>query len=136
MGFVGRYENDMRAVDTNLLLRLLVRDDAKQAAAAEAFVAKGAWVSHLVLAETVWVLDAVYGVASRQIVVAVDMLLRHAQLTIQDAEVVLAALAHYRERPRAGFSDCLILEIAKKAGHMPLGTFDQDIAKLEGAVRI
>jgi len=136
MGFVGRYENDMRAVDTNLLLRLLVRDDAKQAAAAEAFIAKGAWVSHLVLAETVWVLDAVYGVASRQIVVAVDMLLRHAQLTIQDAEVVLAALAHYRERPRAGFSDCLILEIAKKAGHMPLGTFDQDIAKLEGAVRI
>lgn len=136
MGFVGRYENDMRAVDTNLLLRLLVRDDAKQAAAAEAFIAKGAWVSHLVLAETVWVLDAVYGVASRQIVVAVDMLLRHAQLTIQDAEVVLAALAHYRERPRAGFSDCLILEIAKKAGHVPLGTFDRDIAKLEGAVRI
>ena len=49
----------MHAVDTNVLVRLLVRDDARQATAAEAFVAKGAWVSTLVLAETLWVLDAV-----------------------------------------------------------------------------
>ena len=46
----------MRAVDTNVLVRLLARDDAKQATAAEAFVNPGAWVSHLVLVETVWVL--------------------------------------------------------------------------------
>lgn len=41
----------MHAVDTNVLVRLAVQDDAKQVAAAEAFVANGAWVSHLVLAE-------------------------------------------------------------------------------------
>jgi predicted nucleic-acid-binding protein len=49
----------MRAVDTNLLVRLVVRDDADQVNAAEVFVSKGAWVSHFVLAETLWVLDAV-----------------------------------------------------------------------------
>jgi predicted nucleic-acid-binding protein len=41
----------MRAVDTNVLVRLVTRDDTDQAAAAEAFVANGAWVPHLVLAE-------------------------------------------------------------------------------------
>jgi len=43
----------MRAVDTNLLVRLIVRDNARQVAAAESFVSAGAWVSHLVLAELV-----------------------------------------------------------------------------------
>jgi predicted nucleic-acid-binding protein len=42
----------MRAVDTNAVVRLLVRDDAKQARVAEEFTTRGAWVSHLVLAET------------------------------------------------------------------------------------
>jgi predicted nucleic acid-binding protein len=41
----------MRAVDTNVLVRLVTRDDRKQVAAAEAFVNKGAWVSTLVLME-------------------------------------------------------------------------------------
>ncbi len=43
----------MRAVDTNVLVRLVARDDPTQVAAAENFVARGAWISHLVLAETV-----------------------------------------------------------------------------------
>jgi len=52
----------VRAVDTNILVRLATRDDAKQVARAEAFVAHGAWVPHLVLAEATWVLTAVYNV--------------------------------------------------------------------------
>ena len=43
----------MRAVDTNVLVRLVTRDDRRQVAAAEAFVARGAWVSHLVLVAAV-----------------------------------------------------------------------------------
>ncbi|PYM14383.1 MAG: PIN domain-containing protein, partial [Candidatus Rokuibacteriota bacterium] len=46
----------MRAVDTNLLVRLIVRDDVKQVSAADNFVDRGAWVSHLALAEATWVL--------------------------------------------------------------------------------
>ena len=126
----------MHAVDTNLLVRLLVRDDADQVAKAEAFVAKGAWVSHLVLAETLWVLDAVYDRSSAQIAKAIELLLNHTSLTLQDAEVVALALHHFRSRPSLGFSDCLVLEIARKAGHLPLGTFDRNLAKLDGTRRL
>lgn len=126
----------MRAVDTNLLVRLLVRDDAGQLAAAEDFVAAGAWVSHLVLAETIWVLEAVHERTPAQLAAAVEMLLDHEQLAIQDPDVVTQALAEFRARPALGFSDCLVLEIARKAGHLPLGTFDRGLAKLEGAQRL
>jgi predicted nucleic-acid-binding protein len=126
----------MRAVDTNLLVRILVRDDAAQVAAAEDFVAAGAWVSHLVLAETLWVLDAVHERTPAQLAAAVEMLLNHEQLAIQDPDVVMRALAEFRARPALGFSDCLVLEIARKAGHVPLGTFDRGLAKLDGVQRL
>jgi predicted nucleic-acid-binding protein len=50
----------MRAPDTNVLVRLITRDDKQQVAAADAFIASGAWVPHLALAETIWVLASVY----------------------------------------------------------------------------
>lgn len=126
----------MRAIDTNVLVRLLVRDDPRQVRAAEEFIAKGAWVSHLVLAETLWVLDAVYGRSAQQLASAVAMLSAHAQLALQDADVVAAALDRFRARPALGFSDCLVLEVARKAGHTPLGTFDRPLARLEGTQRL
>jgi predicted nucleic-acid-binding protein len=126
----------MRAVDTNVLVRLITRDQARQAASAEAFVAKGAWVSLLALAETTWVLSAVYERRSDDIAIAIDMLLSHQHLTLQDPDVVSAALAHFRKKPALGFSDCLLLEIARKAGHLPLGSFDRDLGRLPGIERI
>jgi predicted nucleic-acid-binding protein len=126
----------MRAVDTNLLVRLVVRDDPRQVGTAESFVARGGWVSHLVLAEALWVLDAVYERTPEQLATAIDMLLNHEQLTIQDAEVVSNALEHFKKRPALGFTDCLMLEIVRKAGHLPLGTFDRDLAKLDGTERL
>lgn len=126
----------MRAADTNLLVRLIVRDEPVQARAAESFVVKGAWVSHLVLAETLWVLDAVYERSPEQIATAVEMLLNHKHLTIQDSDVVAAALELFRQRPSLGFSDFMVLEIARKAGHLPLGTFDKTLAKHDGAERV
>jgi predicted nucleic-acid-binding protein len=124
----------MRAVDTNLLVRLLARDDAAQVSAAERFVENGAWVSHLVLAEALWVLDAIYERKPTQIARAIELLVNHKNLTLQDAEVVVLALEHFRARSSFGFSDCLVLEIARKAGHLPLGTFDKKLAKLDGAI--
>ena len=126
----------MRAVDTNVLVRLIARDDDRQVRSAEGFVAQGAWVSHIVLVETVWVLDAVLNLAPSRIATAIEMLLNHAHLTLQDADTVTAALVQYRARPSPGFSDCLVLESAKKAGHLPLGTFDRDLARLDGAQRL
>jgi len=126
----------MRAVDANVIVRLVVRDDIEQVRAAEQFIARGAWVSHLALAEVTWVLDAVYERSAGQIALAVDMLLNHKDLTVQDSDVVSCGLAHFRKRPALGFSDCLMLEIARRAGHLPFGTFDRILAKLEGAERL
>ena len=126
----------MLAVDTNVLVRLVVRDDVDQVRAAEKFVTKGAWVSHLVLAETLWVLDSVFELSRQQVAMAVEMLLSHADLTLQDADAVTSALDQYRTRTAVGFSDCLVLEIARKAGHLPLATFERDFAKLDDVQRL
>jgi predicted nucleic-acid-binding protein len=126
----------MRAVDTNVLVRLVTRDDAKQTARADDFVLSGAWVSHLVLAETAWVLSAVYELDAGSIAMALEMLLSHEALSIQDPDVVRAALEHFRRKSALGFSDCLILQVARAAGHIPMGTFDRDLGKLPGAQRL
>ena len=126
----------MRAVDTNVLVRLVTRDDKRQVAAAEAFVERGAWVPHLVLAEATWVLSAVYELDAAAIATAVEMLLGHKDLTLQDADAVASALGHFRRKPALGFADCLVLEVARKAGNLPLGTFDRDLGKLDGAQRL
>src|SRR4051812_9086915 len=126
----------MRAVDTNVLVRLVTRDDQRQLAIAETFVAKGAWVSILVLAETSWVLGTVYGLEHDDLATVIDMLLAHEHLSLQDADVVAMALEHYRAAPALGFADCLVLELARKAGHLPLGTFDKRLGKLDGTERL
>jgi predicted nucleic-acid-binding protein len=123
----------MRAIDTNVLVRLVARDNAKQTAGAETFIASGAWISHIVLVEAVWVLTTVYGLDAQAAATAIDMLLNHRMLSIQDPEAVTAALAIYRTRPQLGFSDCLILEVARRSGHLPVGTFDRRLGRVEGA---
>jgi len=123
----------MRAVDTNVLVRLITRDDARQAASADAFIRKGAWVSLLALTEAVWVLAAVYERKAAGLVIAIEMLLNHEHLVLQDSHAVEAALDLFRSRPSLGFSDCLMLQVARKAGHLPLGTFDRGLGKMEGA---
>jgi predicted nucleic-acid-binding protein len=126
----------MRAVDTNVLIRLVIRDDTKQAAAAERFIEKGAWVPCLALAEAAWVLDAVYQLGASDIATAIEMLLNHKDLTLQDSDAVAAALEMFGKRPAVGFSDCLLLAMARKAGHLPLGTFDRDLSRFDGTEKL
>ncbi len=126
----------MRAIDTNSLVRLIARDDSRQTASAEAFIEQGAWVSVLALAETTWVLNTVYGLSSKELAKAIEMLLNHRDLTLQDPETVVAALQIFRAKPTLGFSDCLMLELARKAGHLPLGTFDRNLARVDGAQKL
>lgn len=126
----------MRAVDIDVLVRLVTRDDAAQVAAAEQFVGRGAWVPHLALAEATWVLESVYEGSREALATAIEMLLSHQHLTLQDEDAVAAALAQFRRRRSVSFSDCLLVEVARKAGHGPLGTFDRDLAKVDGAARV
>jgi len=126
----------MRAVDTNVLVRLITRDDLRQAASADAFIENGAWLSLLALAETIWVLDTVYQLNPSQLATAIEMLLDHKSLTVQDPDVAASALTLFRSKPTLGFSDCLLLALARKAGHLPLGTFDRRLGRFDGAERL
>ena len=123
----------MRAIDTNVLVRLIREEDHPQAISANAFIKEGAWVSTLVLAETIWVLGSIYRRNFAELATTVALLLDHEQLALQDPEVVVSALTLFRLRPALGFSDCLMLEIARKAGHLPFGTFDRNLAKANGS---
>jgi predicted nucleic-acid-binding protein len=110
----SRKHKRSRAVDTNVLVRLMTRDDARQVAAAEEFVESGACVSHVALAEATWVLTVVHDVNAGAIATAIQMLVDHTSLALEDAQAVANALQLFRRRPALGFSDCLLLEIAQK----------------------
>ncbi len=126
----------MVAIDTDVLVRLVTRDDLRQTGAAERFVEKGAWVSVLALAEATWVLGTVYEFGAAQLATALGMLLNHKDLTLQDSDSVASALDLFRSRPALGFSDCLMLELARKAGHLPLGTFDRALSRAGGTQKL
>jgi len=126
----------MRAVDTNVLVRLITGDDPRQAASAGAFIENGAWVSILVVAEVTWVLSTVYKLSATQLATGVEMLLNHKHLTLQDSEAVAKALELFRSRPALDFSDCLMFQLARKAGHLPLGTFDRVLGKVLGIQKL
>lgn len=128
--------NTMNAVDTNVLVRLLTRDDPKQTAIAETFVAEGAWASILAIAEATWVLRRSYRRSNAELVGIVDMLLQQLQTIVQDSDLVSAALELFRSAPSVGFSDCLMLELARKNGHLPLGTFDRALGRLPGTYKL
>ena len=126
----------MRAVDTNVLVRLLARDEPRQLALAEAYIAKGAWVSHVVLIEALWVLRRIYGLDEAQLSLMIEMLLAHGTLNLERSSDIEEALQTFRRKPSLGFADCLIIQSAIAAGHVPFGTFDAGLAKLNGAERI
>ena len=126
----------MRAVDTNVLVRLITRDDSRQTTSAESFIDKGAWVSLLALAEASWVLSSVYKLSSKDLARAIEMLLNHRDLALQDTEAVARAVELFRLKPALGFSDCLMLQVARRSGHLPLGTFDRKLAKVEGTQKL
>lgn len=126
----------MRAVDTDVLVRIITRDDPRQAARADAFVATGAWVSVLALAEASWILTSMYDMSPAQLATSVRMLLDHEQLTLQDPELIESALETFTTKASLGFSDALLLELARRAGHLPLGTFDRHLSRLDGAGKL
>ena len=125
-----------RAADTNVLVRLIARDDPKQLASALAAASGGLWVSHVVLVEVAWVLESTYGRDRGDIATALELLLSHPDLTLQDPDVVRAAVQQFGGHRGIDFADCLILEIARKAGQVPLVTFDRALARLAGVERL
>jgi predicted nucleic-acid-binding protein len=125
----------MAAVDTNVLVGLLVADDAAQTRRALAFLeaSRPLWVSTVVLVETVWVLTAVYGWSKAQILAMLETASNSRDFAFQSVETVRAAIAVYASG-KADFPDCLALELTRAEGHLPFATFDKATAKLRDAV--
>jgi predicted nucleic-acid-binding protein len=125
----------MAAVDTNVLVRLLVADDPAQTRRALAYLEgrRPLWVSTVVLVETVWVLTAVYGWSKAQVLAMLETAANSRDFAFQSVEAVRAATGVYASS-KADFSDCLALELARAEGHLPFATFDKATAKLRDAV--
>ena len=127
----------MIAIDTNVLLRLLVRDDEEQVRVVERFIAtrfspeEPGFVSRVVIAETAWVLKDVYGYDRRQIAAAIRGVLNVSELQLESADEINAAIADY-EQSSAGFTDCLLARTNVAAGCDYTVTFDRKAAKLKG----
>jgi predicted nucleic-acid-binding protein len=127
----------MIGIDTNILVRLIVDDEPKQAAAARDFIRDRCtpddpgYISNIVLAEVAWILARGYGYSRNDIADAIERVMETAQLQIESSSDVAAALADYRRGP-AGFSDCLIGHLNRTAECTHTITFDRKAAKLAG----
>ena len=126
----------MIALDTNVLVRYLVRDDTRQAEAARTLLEsltaeRPGYVCREVAVELVWVLERAYGLARDQIATILEELVATEGLVVEDAYDVARAASRYRAAG-VGFSDLMILAAAKRSGAHPLYTFDQKAARLDG----
>jgi len=131
--------SERRLVDTNLIVRYLVQDDAKQARVAEKLFEacdRGdavVVVLPVVLAECVFVLDSFYRQARADIASALERLISSPGVEIDGVMVQLDALKRYKDT-KVHFVDCLIAATAV-AQNTPVATFDRDFRKF-GDVRV
>lgn len=124
----------MVALDTNLLVRLLTNDDARQAGRVQAWLeqnasaASPAWVDHVVLCELAWVLERSYGYPRELVRAALAALLEQDTLRVEAPAVVRDAL-RLHESGSADFSDYLLAMRAAAAGYAPVLTLDKKAAR-------
>jgi len=126
----------MIGLDTNIVVRYLTHDDAVQAAAAVRLVESltedsPGFLSLIVVAELVWVLESAYRFEKSEVVQVLDALLRSKELVIERAEVAAQALRRF-SASRADFVDCLIERCGHAAECQSTLTFDRNAAGAAG----
>ena len=131
----------MIALDTNVLVRYLVEDDARQAAAAASFIAhsiaegEGLFVSDVVVCETVGVLSVSYHVGRKEIAALLRNVLRARHLVFRAVDQLIRALDAY-EAGKGDFADYLIREHARAADCEQVATFDRVLLRERGFVPV
>lgn len=129
----------MLGIDTNVLVRFLVRDDESQFEKArklikrEVTAGRRVFVSQLVLLETEWVLRSRYDLSKVEIIAAISGLLDATDVQFEDEPAIEAALFVWKEST-VDFADCLIGAQNKRLGCRATATFDLRAAKLSGFV--
>jgi predicted nucleic-acid-binding protein len=127
------------ALDTNVLVRFLVEDDAAQTARAAALIegvvqaGERLFVSDIVVCELVWVLDAAYRVRRSEIGSTLAALLRAKQLRFESTDRLTRAM-HAFNAGRGDFSDYVIREHARGAECDTVATFDRALLKEPGFI--
>lgn len=127
----------MIAADTNVLVRLLVNDDAAQAGKARALFDAAAerredlWVCDTVLVELAWTLSRAYARPRGDVVKALRALSSNATVALESPAAVSSAIEAY-ERGPADFADCLLCAKAAAAGCQGVATFDKAMRTLPG----
>ena len=126
----------MVTLDTNVVLRIVYKDEQSQAARAvhawqSAANSGGVFLTTTVLVELAWVLRVAAKFNRGAIAEALRRLCDSEDVTVQDESTVQNALKRY-ESGFADFSDCLILEVASGAGALPVVTFDEKFAREPG----
>ena len=130
----------MIGLDTNVLVRYIMQDDAKQSRLATELLdtlspeAPG-FFAQVSVVELVWVLQSCYGLDRTQLVAALEGILRTKEVSVENADVVWRATRRYRDSS-ADFADCLIERAADAAGCAKTMTFDRGAAKSGGMVLI
>jgi predicted nucleic-acid-binding protein len=125
------------ALDTNILVRLLVQDDAEQARRARRLVdeclatGERCLVSLPVLCELEWVLETAYRASREQVAAAVRTLMTTPPFHLEEPDVVNAALRAY-SKGRGGLPDHLVGGVARARGSRTTYTFDRDLRRVEG----
>src|SRR5690606_21053058 len=129
----------MIGLDTNVLVRFLVRDDEDQFDRAQKLIRREAQagnpvvVSHLVLLETEWVLRSRYKLTKTEILDAFSDLMSAVDLNVEDDAAIEAALFTWKNSS-AQFADCLIGARHRTLGCRATATFDTGAARLPGFV--
>jgi len=126
----------MIALDTNVLVRFFMQDDAQQLARVRAVmnplsVADPAWVGLAAIQELVWVLTSIYRANRADISLVLDRLLTMNEIVVEQTDVIRHAARLFGET-KVGFSDCLISASAYAAGCTQTLTFDEQAAKKAG----
>ena len=126
----------MIGLDTNVLVRFLVQDDAEQARAAQDLIAtfseaEPGFVCREVQVELVWVLERAYNLPREEIARTLDGLLEARELVIETADRVAIAADRYR-KGGPGFADQMIALAGQGAGCRMTATFDRKAASLPG----
>ena len=126
----------MIALDTNVLVRYLVRDDPAQAEAARKLVASltrdsPGFIGREVVVELVWVLTRSYGTPREQIATVLLGLLGSESIVIESANDVGRAALGFA-RGVADFADLMVVAAARRQDATPLYTFDHQAARMDG----
>jgi predicted nucleic-acid-binding protein len=127
----------MKGLDTNVLVRYIVQDDAKQSRCATNFIEKEcsienpAFISGIVLCELVWVLETAYEYLREEIAPVLEKILRARQFHIHEPHVIWQALRGYKQKG-ADFADHYILSLNANHNCEHTATFDKKAARLIG----